>query len=535
MSAEGKKVENIIIKNKKILDFYKKYKEIDIEKVNLLYIELFENFMSSTLDNPTIITSLMKTVEGQTKDITNVLALLNNSTEMHKNELTSMKTLYSLNSENIKNEIEHIKTLVSSVSTSLNSTLSNKIYETKDNYLKELKELLINKENGSIVSLNSTIEKQNSILIDKLSLTLNEIIPKSNTKNYEDIIKFFKDDMKNTLDKINDPNSEITIDKISNIIDNKYNSHMFNLQEHLMKYIGMSEERLNTNLHQIKDISSKNSIIQEKMSEDFINYLNRYKTGSFKGTQGENKLYKIINDEYSSAELTNTSGLGGMGDMILKRVNKIPILIETKEYTTNVKKDEVEKFLKDVNNNKCCGIFLSQSSGIVGKDNFEININNKNILIFVHNVDYDVSKIKLAINTIDLLMDKLKNVDESNVTLSTDILNNINKEYQTFIFKKNLIISNLKDYYKKTLDQYCELILPNLEIFLSNYYADNKKKISTCEICKTFQTDSLKSLARHIQSCKKKIIKVEEKPLVETKIETKVKKGVKTPKEDLEV
>ena len=112
----------------------------------------------------------------------------------------------------------------------------------------------------------------------------------------------------------------------------------------------MSEERLNTNLHQIKDISSKNNIIQEKISEDFVNYLNRYKTGSFKGTQGENKLYKIINDEYSNSELTNTSGLGGMGDMILKRVNKIPILIETKEYTTNVKKDEVDKFLKDVNN-----------------------------------------------------------------------------------------------------------------------------------------------------------------------------------------
>jgi len=532
MSGETKKGENLIIKNKKIIDFYKKYQEIDIEKVNLLYIELFENFMSSTLDNPTIINSLMKTIEGQTKDITNVLSLLNNSTEIHKNELSSMKTLYSLNSENIKNEIEHIKTLISSVSTSLNSTLSNKIYESKDNYLKELKELLMNKESGSIVSLNTTIEKQNSILIDRLSLTLNEIIPKSNTKNYEDIIKFFKEDMKETLNKINDPNSDITIEKISNIIDTKYNSHIFNLQEHLMKYIGMSEERLNTNLHQIKDISSKNSIIQEKMSEDFINYLNRYKTGSFKGTQGENKLYKLINDEYSSGELTNTSGLVGMGDMILKRVNKVAILIETKEYSTNIKKDEVDKFLKDVNSNKCCGIFLSQSSGIVGKDNYQIDINNKNILIFVHNVDYDISKIKLAINTIDLLMDKLKNVDESNVTISTDSLNEMNKEYQTFIFKKNQIITNLKDYYKKSLEQNCELILPNLEIFLSNHYADNKKKISTCEICKIFQTDNLKSLARHNQSCKKKCIKeIDDKQKV---IETKLKK-VKSSKEELQV
>ena len=222
MSGETKKGENLIIKNKKIIDFYKKYKEIDIEKVNLLYIDLFENFMSSTLDNPTIINSLMKTVEGQTKDITNVLSQLNNSTEIHRSELSSMKTLYTLNSENIKNEIEHIKTLISSVSTSLNSTLSNKIYESKENYLKELKELLMNKENGSIVSLNTTIEKQNSILIDRLSLTLNEIIPKSNTKNYEDIIKYFKEDMKETLNKIKDPNSDITIEKLSNIISSGF-------------------------------------------------------------------------------------------------------------------------------------------------------------------------------------------------------------------------------------------------------------------------------------------------------------------------
>jgi hypothetical protein len=371
--------------------------------------------------------------------------------------------------------------------------------------MKELKELLKTKESESILNLGNTMEKQNAILIDKMCLSLNEIIPKSQTKNYEEIIKFFKEDMKSTLEKINDPHSEISLDKISSIIDTKYNNIVFNLQEQMMKYIALSEDRLNNNLVQIKDISTKNSIIQEKISEDFTNYLNRYKTGSFKGTQGENKLYDIITDYYSSAELVNTSGLSGMGDMILKRKHKTNILIETKEYTVNVKKDEVDKFLRDVNKNNCSGIFLSHNSGIVGKENYQIDVNGKNILIFVHNVNYDINKIKLAVNTIDILLEKMQNVDEKNIYITADVLTNINTEYQKFLLQRDILISNLKDFYKKTIDQYNEISLPNLEVFLSKHFAENKKNIVTCEFCKSYQCDNLKSMARHYTACKKKI------------------------------
>ena len=64
------------------------------------------------------------------------------------------------------------------------------------------------------------------------------------------------------------------------------------------------------------------------------------------------------------------------------------------------------------------------------------------MILIIYFLDFDSfnrsmpNRIKLAINTIDLLMDKFKNVDESNVTISTDSLNDMNKEYQTFIFKK---------------------------------------------------------------------------------------------------
>ena len=67
-------------------------------------------------------------------------------------------------------------------------------------------------------------------------------------------------------------------------------------------------------------------------------------------------------------------------------------------------------------------------------------------------------------------------------------------------------MNGLKEYYKKTLDQYSELTLPSLEKFISTYYANIKKNILICNICKKYNTDNLRSLARHKQCCKNKQI-----------------------------
>ena len=103
-----------------------------------------------------------------------------------------------------------------------------------------------------------------------------------------------------------------------------------------------------------------------------------------------------------SSEIINSSNKTGQGDLILKRPNKVPILFETKNYAINVK-----KFIRDIDNTNYNGIMLSQTSGIIGKDNFQIDIHNNNILVYIHKADYDISKIKLAVNIIDFLFDKI--------------------------------------------------------------------------------------------------------------------------------
>ena len=94
------------------------------------------------------------------------------------------------------------------------------------------------------------------------------------------------------------------------------------------------------------------------------------------------------------------------------------------EVSYSENKEEIDKFIRDVTNNDCSGVFLSQNTGIVGKENFQMDIHNKNILIYIHCVNYDITKINLAINTIDVLYDKIIKINVFLLIKSYNIMNN---------------------------------------------------------------------------------------------------------------
>jgi hypothetical protein len=374
---ESSIINEIIIKNEKILEFYNKNKNIDIEKINLKFIEIIET-MSSSIDNPNVVNNILSALNSQHIELNNIQSIINYTSEINKKELTNIKELYVSTISNIKSDIENIKTNISS----LNSNLTGKIYEIKEKYIHEMKELLNYKELNTLTNLGSIIEKLNITLTDKISLIITDIIPKTQNKQHNEIIDMFKNDLLISLNNLNENDPEKMLKRISEIFDSKYNLMMSSIHETLLYNINQTENRITNNLEQIKTISTTSSANQTTINDELFAFLNKYKSSSAKGNQSENALSNILTKEYTTAEIIRKTNQTGQGDFILKRKEKKPILFENKEYNNNVNKDEVDKFIRDINNTEYHGIFISQHSGIVGKDNYQIDIHNKNILIY---------------------------------------------------------------------------------------------------------------------------------------------------------
>ena len=168
--------------------------------------------------------------------------------------------------------------------------------------------------------------------------------------------------------------------------------------------------------------------------------------------------------------------------------------------------DEVKKFIRDSDELNCNSIFLSQHTGITCKSNYHIDINNGNILVYVHNVEYSKEKIQMAIDIIDNLDPKLDELScdiEENV-IGKDVLDDINHEFQNFVTRKDNLINISKEIQKKLLTQIDDLRFPALEKYLSNKYANTKKNSYSCHLCNLYEAPTKKSLSAHVRGCMKK-------------------------------
>jgi len=371
----------------------------------------------------------------------NVLNYITNSEERIKNNIFTIKDDKTLTE--LKNAIYNIKNDIS-----INElTLSNNIQQTILNYIKISDERF--KDDNIFKELKDELQ---NIKNDKLTLSNNlqqtvfNYITNSEERLKNDIITI-KDDhtMKEIKDEINNIKHNITIDKLT---------ESNNIQQTLLNYITNSEDRLKTNLNEIKNITNNNFTNQEQLNNNLQLFLNQYKVSSKKGEFGEKLLESILTNLFPSSEIINTTGQTSSGDFILKRDNKVKILIENKNYDSiNVPKKEVDKFIFDIEMQNCCGILMSQKSGISLKNNFQIDIKNKNVLIYIHNMNYDSDKILLACDIIDNLTNKINELSncDNTINISSNSLQLINEQYQRFIAKKEAIIFQINDNTKKLL------------------------------------------------------------------------------------
>ena len=187
----------------------------------------------------------------------------------------------------------------------------------------------------------------------------------------------------NTICKENSPNNPIH-DFIDNF-EKKSSTMIQNVQQPIYSFICASEERINSNLNILKDGNATIQTAQTKFMSDLGDVLQKFSQNNTEQNNTKN-LSGVLTKMYNSAEVHNpnkTPNSNGQGLILLKRLRKSNILIDNKNSEENVTNDEVQAFLTAIDEQNCNGIFISQQSGISGKKNYQIEMHNNNIIVYV--------------------------------------------------------------------------------------------------------------------------------------------------------
>ena len=275
---------------------------------------------------------------------------------------------------------------------------------------------------------------------------------------------------------------DCALDKITNMFDNK--------------------------LLNINEISKSNKEILSSQNDKLNNLLNRFENSSNKGKMSENLVLNTLKDMYPNAEIYSVGQTKETCDIMLVRNNKPKILVENKDWRRPVIQEEVKKFMRDIELQKCCGLFLSQNTTITTKDNFEINVHDGNVLVYVHCANNDPEKIKIALDIIDAFYSSLKLLEDESCseqdmnTISKEVTDHINAEYQNFLSKKNKTIKMAKEFIQTLVKQIEEFTIPSLETYLLSKYSVSSSKY-VCEFC-GFMGKNQQSKSAHMRGCTKK-------------------------------
>lgn len=474
--------DQIIITDETIISFYRENKHIDIISMNHILIDILKNLSS---------------------DLTKTLTTTINS------KILSVVSNIDKNISDIDKNISLFK-----------SDILLKFYETKKDYIEDIKNIVYNNILTNNEKINVSIEKHNELFVSKLTSIFNELIPKSQENSYaqiESCIKNFGLQIKQDtckLIEITDKIDNTTRDNnlIKTFIDNidTHLSKMFStIQQPIFNSIQSSEERTNLGIDKIKESILLNHSVQETLRNEMKDFLNKYKNNSqFKGAVAEIDLQHMILSIMPSDEIIKVSSDTATCDFKVNRKdpNKPSILFENKYYKNrSAPTEEVKKFERDIQLQKTHGVFISQESPITYKDNFQIDIINGLIHVYIPNANYESEKIKIAVDIIDNLSLKLNSLEKNNddeYSISKEDIDDLTEEYKLFGIQKSQMLDTIKNVNKQLIDKLDEIQLPKIKkvlMKLGNIENDNDFK---CNLCNSWSGKNKASLGAHMRNCK---------------------------------
>jgi hypothetical protein len=426
-------------------------------------------------------------------------------------------TLQSSMFMNLFENVKQLQTQVDGVSrlqSEQNAGFAVKLADFKRDYIEDVKLIMSSNVSDKIAPL---IREQNAMLVDKTNLLLNDVLPKSNDQLSKQMGGIIRDIQKTIMDDTHKYFSGSTIspqglqDFISTL-DAKLSASLQLSQAQTESRIDSSIREMrassDANLGVIKELSCASQQVATALNSSVCEVLKKMENSSAKGKMSENMLFNTLVALYPCAQIDSVGTTKETGDIIISRKDRPRILVENKNWDKNVVQEEVKKFLHDVEQQNCCGLFLAQNYGIANKEDFEINIHNGNVLVYVHQAKNDPDKIKVAISIIDHLKSRLDEMSSDKLnsdvdTICKERLDNINQEYQAFVAQKLAIMKHVRDFQTKLCKMIDDVRLPSLEEHLSTRYATSNSKY-TCQFCEAFQAKNQQALSAHHRGCAKK-------------------------------
>tara|TARA_Y100000591_G_scaffold333260_1_gene375103 strand:- start:23057 stop:24475 length:1419 start_codon:yes stop_codon:yes gene_type:complete len=443
--------------NSKIIKFFHEHQNLDFEDTVLSFVEIMEK-LSDTMNN-SINSSLVSDILSNLKNMNSKMESINDNVNRFQNESIS--------------------------------NLSLKLNEFKKEYIEDLRLVLTSNVADKIEPL---MKEQLSILFDKTA----SIIPQHNNEIKQSIqqsMELLSNSLTQETQKLMQTSiTEQSLNKFILDVENKLSSTFHNT-------ITSTEQRLDSKISDIGEKTNSQLSSTTSLNTSVSELLKKMENSSAKGKMSENILVNILHSLYPASQIDHVGQTKETGDVILTRKDKPKILVENKDWGKNVVQEEVKKFLHDVETQKCCGIFLSQNYGIANKENFEINIHDGNVLVYVHETKNDPEKIKIAIDIVDHIKSQLDELDtdEEVDSISKEKLNQINSEFQAFVASKLSLIKIVKDFNQKILRQIEDIKIPSLEEYLSTRFATSSSKY-VCEFC-GFVAKNAAAKSAHLRGC----------------------------------
>jgi len=438
--------------------------------------------------------------------------------------------------------IDILKNLSTNLSSTINTTINSKIlsivsdidknislmksdillrfHESKKDYIEDVKTILYNNTLSNNEKISLGIEKSNETLLSKMALLINEVIPKGQESSYlqiEGCIKGFFSSVSQDTNKLieitskieNASNNDTLLKAFIENIDSHLTKMLTTIQQPIFNSIQSSEERTSSGIQQIKDNFILHQNIQETLRNELQEFLSKYKNSSqFKGNVAEVELQHILLLTMPSDEIIRVSSDPGTCDFKVNRkdATKPSILFESKNYKgKSTTTEEVKKFERDLQLQKIHGIMVSHDSPITFKNNFQIDIINGLIHVYIPNANYDIEKIKIAVDIIDnlsLKLDAMSKDSDDDYSISKEDVDELAEDFRLFAIQKSEMQDTIRLVNKQLTDKLEEIQLPKLKKILmkmGNIENDNDFK---CTYCNNWNGKNKASLGAHIRNCK---------------------------------